>query len=51
LSPRNAFVAGELSKRGFASLPFDLLAEEEGRDRRNVFDISLLGALSVNGGS
>lgn len=43
LSPRNAFVAEELSKRGFATLLFDLLTEEEGRDRRNVFDIPLLG--------
>lgn len=43
LSPRNNFVAGELSKRGFASLLFDLLTEEEAQDRRNVFDIALLG--------
>ncbi|KAF2992509.1 dienelactone hydrolase family protein [Methylocystis sp. MJC1] len=43
LSPRNSFVAEELSKRGFATLLFDLLTEEEGRDRRNVFDIPLLG--------
>lgn len=43
LSPRNNFVAGELSKRGFASLLFDLLTEEEAQDRRNVFDVALLG--------
>ncbi|BDV35051.1 dienelactone hydrolase family protein [Methylocystis iwaonis] len=43
LSPRNNFVAGELSKRGFASLLFDLLTEQEAQDRRNVFDIALLG--------
>ncbi len=42
-SRRNAFVASELSKCGFATLLFDLLTEEEGQDRRNVFDIPLLG--------
>lgn len=43
LSPRNDYVAEELAKRGFASLLFDLLTEEEGQDRRNVFDIAFLG--------
>jgi len=43
-SRRNAFVASELSKSGFATLLFDLLTEEEAQDRRNVFDIPLLGA-------
>lgn len=43
-SPRNAFVAGTLRERGFATLLFDLLTEEEARDRRNVFDIRLLGS-------
>jgi pimeloyl-ACP methyl ester carboxylesterase len=43
-SPRNIFVAERLAKRGFASLLFDLLSAEEARDRRNVFDIPLLGA-------
>jgi pimeloyl-ACP methyl ester carboxylesterase len=43
-SPRNVFVARELVRRGFASLLFDLLDEEEAEDRRNVFDIPLLGA-------
>ncbi|HET9024436.1 MAG TPA: hypothetical protein VFN64_07660, partial [Burkholderiaceae bacterium] len=43
-SPRNRFVAEELNKRGFATLLFDLLTEEEALDRRNVFDIPLLAA-------
>lgn len=30
--------------RGFACLLFDLLTNDEARDRRNVFDIPLLGA-------
>ncbi|MDX2056308.1 MAG: phosphoribosyltransferase family protein [Gemmatimonadales bacterium] len=42
LSPRNAFVAGELQAAGFATLQFDLLTEAESADRRNVFDIELL---------
>jgi pimeloyl-ACP methyl ester carboxylesterase len=42
-STRNSFVAGELSSHGFATLLFDLLTEEEAEDRRNVFDIPLLG--------
>jgi pimeloyl-ACP methyl ester carboxylesterase len=41
-SPRNRFVADALSKAGFATLLFDLLTEEEARDRANVFDIPLL---------
>jgi len=41
-SPRNRFVADELCKRGLATLLFDLLADEEALDRRNVFDIPLL---------
>jgi putative phosphoribosyl transferase len=44
LSPRNIFVAQELSKCGFASLLFDLLTSDEANDRRNVFDIPFLGA-------
>jgi putative phosphoribosyl transferase len=43
-SPRNTFVAERLVDCGFAALLFDLLAVEEAEDRRNVFDISLLGA-------
>jgi dienelactone hydrolase len=36
-------VAGELSSHGFGTLLFDPLTEEEAEDRRNVFDIPLLG--------
>ncbi len=43
LSPRNALVAERLIARGFATLLFDLLTEEEAEDRRNVFNIELLG--------
>ncbi|MGE0410211.1 MAG: dienelactone hydrolase family protein [Amphiplicatus sp.] len=43
LSPRNAYAAERLQERGFATLLFDLLTEKEGVDRRNVFDIGLLG--------
>jgi putative phosphoribosyl transferase len=42
-SPRNAFVAQKLCDSGFATLLFDLLTESEASDRRNVFDIPLLG--------
>ncbi len=41
-SPRNVEVAKQLQTRGFATLLFDLLTDSEARDRRNVFDISLL---------
>ena len=43
-SPRNAHVAEALNGRGLATLLFDLLSEPEAADRRNVFDIALLGA-------
>lgn len=43
LSPRNVYVADCLNEAGFATLLFDLLTEREERDRRNVFDIGLLG--------
>ncbi|HXY57147.1 MAG TPA: dienelactone hydrolase family protein [Methylocystis sp.] len=43
-SPRNNFVAERLVGCGFATLLLDLLTDEEARDRRNVFDIELLGA-------
>jgi putative phosphoribosyl transferase len=46
-SPRNLDAAGYLERRGFATLLFDLLTEAEARDRRNVFDIPLLGARVV----
>lgn len=42
-SPRNRAVAERLREAGFATLLFDLLTEEESADRRNVFDIELLG--------
>jgi putative phosphoribosyl transferase len=42
LSPRNAAVARALNRGGFATLLFDLLTQEEERDRANVFDIDLL---------
>jgi len=42
LSPRNAQVAASLNESGLATLLFDLLGEEEARDRRKVFDIPLL---------
>jgi putative phosphoribosyl transferase len=41
-SPRNKLVAEALQKEGFATLLFDLLTEEEAKDRKNVFDIDLL---------
>jgi hypothetical protein len=41
-SPRNVFVASSLQHRGFATLLFDLLTEDEAADRANVFDIGLL---------
>ena len=44
LSPRNAYAAAVLQKRGFATLLFDLLSAQESADRRNVFDIALLAS-------
>lgn len=41
-SPRNAAVASSLQERGLGTLLFDLLTEEEDRDRTNRFDVSLL---------
>lgn len=41
-SPRNQYVAECLVKRGFATLLFDLLTEDEARLRAHVFDIPLL---------
>ena len=41
-SRRNNYVASVLHEAGIATLLFDLLMEEEGMDRRNVFDIDLL---------
>lgn len=42
LSPCNVYVAKALQKAHLATLLFDLLTEEEGLDRDNVFDINLL---------
>lgn len=41
-SPRNRFVAEELSTAGLGTLLFDLLTSAEEGDRRLVFDIELL---------
>ncbi|WP_051754902.1 phosphoribosyltransferase family protein [Kitasatospora purpeofusca] len=43
-SPRNRRVAEELNRAGLATFLFDLLTEDEEPDRRNVFDVALLGA-------
>lgn len=42
LSPRNQFVASTLNRNGIATLLFDLLTDEETRDRNNIFNIPLL---------
>ncbi|WP_211317121.1 dienelactone hydrolase family protein [Jannaschia seohaensis] len=42
LSPRNRAVAAEIQARGCGTLLFDLLTDEEARDRARVFDIDLL---------
>ncbi len=41
-SPRNRAVAEALNGRGFATLLFDLLTEDEEADRANVFNVPLL---------
>jgi pimeloyl-ACP methyl ester carboxylesterase len=46
-SPRNTHVAHQLQVRGLGTLLFDLLTEREAYDRRNVFDIPLLGGRMV----
>jgi predicted phosphoribosyltransferase/dienelactone hydrolase len=43
-SPRNRFVASELSRLGLATLLFDLLTETEDRQRAARFDIATLTA-------
>ncbi|MFE7230745.1 phosphoribosyltransferase family protein [Streptomyces sp. NPDC057596] len=43
-SPRNRFVAEGLNLAGLGTLLFDLLTEEEARERANVFDTTLLAA-------
>ena len=47
-SPRNVQVAEALNRRRIATLLFDLLLPEEENDRRNVFDIELLGQRLIN---
>ena len=47
LSPRNRLVAGTLNRAGIATLLFDLLTDPEAADRRNVFDVGLLGGRLV----
>lgn len=42
-SPRNQLVAEVLQEYRLSTLLFDLLTEDEEADRRNVFDIALLG--------
>ncbi|TYO68029.1 hypothetical protein FXV83_03095 [Bradyrhizobium hipponense] len=44
MSPRNNQVAAGLRQAGLATLLLDLLTVEEERDRRNVFNISLLAS-------
>jgi putative phosphoribosyl transferase len=41
-SPRNQLVAAALGQAGFGTLLFDLLTNDEERDRSTVFDIGLL---------
>jgi dienelactone hydrolase len=43
-SVRNRQAADRLNQSGFATLLFDLLSEDEAKDRRNVFHIPLIGA-------
>jgi putative phosphoribosyl transferase len=42
LSPRNRAVAERLQRAGLGTLLFDLLSEDEARDRALVFDVDLL---------
>ena len=44
LSPRNQYVAQQLQAAGLGTLLVDLLTPEEESDRRNVFDVPLLGS-------
>jgi putative phosphoribosyl transferase len=47
-SPRNIMVADGLNRRRIATLLFDLLLPGEDEDRRNVFDVLLLGRRLVD---
>jgi pimeloyl-ACP methyl ester carboxylesterase len=46
-SPRNIAVAARLNDARMATLLFDLLTPDEAADRRNVFDVELLGERMV----
>lgn len=46
-SPRNRAVAASLNQRGLATLLFDLLTDDEGLERANVFDVELLASRLV----
>jgi dienelactone hydrolase len=46
-SPRNNYVAERFRETGIATLLLDLLTPEEEQDRRNVFDVRLLGSRLV----
>lgn len=46
-SPRNLQVARALNHAGLATLLFDLLTPEEGRNRANVFDVDMLAGRLV----
>jgi putative phosphoribosyl transferase len=46
-SARNRFVAEVLNRAGLGTLLFDLLTDDEARDRNNVFDIELLAGRLV----
>jgi pimeloyl-ACP methyl ester carboxylesterase len=47
-SPRNAHIAAALHGRGFATLLFDLLSEDEAHSQDKVFDIELLTTRVLN---
>jgi len=47
LSPRNVWVAERLRGQRFGTLLFDLLTDDEERDRANVFDVALLASRLV----
>jgi dienelactone hydrolase len=47
LSPRNIHVADRLNASRLGTLLFDLLTPDEAADRRNVFDVELLGGRVV----
>ncbi len=50
-SARNQSVASSLHEQGLGTLLFDLLTPSEAADRRNVFDIELLGGRLLGAGA